>query len=308
MATFYTTYPLLVTLRNTLPGATFYCSGAAVPFSTAEYTNADGNGGGLMGPYVPLVDYVDPNYLPQSAPPTNLPAESSCGVLPSAQPGFNSPTLSNQVDFPNQYWSSTAPATPPNLYCPASQSSASSTAIYFVATQFPTPALTEFGAAACLTQPNSCSQIVVQSPQTSELGNGTWPPPLPLTIVGTGFGVLPQSLPTAVQGSPYLEIHNAEASGGTWDTAATTYCQMYIANWTNTSISLVANLPVGVRDMYSSTVLSPLSDVGPWTFPAAPGCPVASADKLTFTVTNPQSGARVTISSIQVDPAGTTLF
>ena len=25
----------------------------------AEYTNEDGNGGGLMGPYVPLVDYVD---------------------------------------------------------------------------------------------------------------------------------------------------------------------------------------------------------------------------------------------------------
>ena len=49
----------------------------------AEYTNEDGNGGGLMGPYVPLVDYVDAYSLPQPAGvPPSLPSASSCGVLP----------------------------------------------------------------------------------------------------------------------------------------------------------------------------------------------------------------------------------
>jgi hypothetical protein len=42
--------PLYLTVRNTLPGSGFPCSGAAVPFNTAEYTNEDGDGGGLMGP------------------------------------------------------------------------------------------------------------------------------------------------------------------------------------------------------------------------------------------------------------------
>jgi hypothetical protein len=83
-AGFTTSFPLLLSIRNTLPSSTFGCSGAAVPFSMAEYTNADGNGGGLMGPYVPLVDYVDPNNLPQPAGvPPSLPSASSCGVLPN---------------------------------------------------------------------------------------------------------------------------------------------------------------------------------------------------------------------------------
>jgi hypothetical protein len=48
-------HPLLMQIRNTLPSSTFGCSGAAVPFSTAEYTDA----GGLMGPYVPLGRLLD---------------------------------------------------------------------------------------------------------------------------------------------------------------------------------------------------------------------------------------------------------
>jgi hypothetical protein len=53
--------PLLLTIRNTLPNtSTFPCSGQAVPYSTAEYTDA----GGLMGPYVPQVDYVDARATP----------------------------------------------------------------------------------------------------------------------------------------------------------------------------------------------------------------------------------------------------
>jgi hypothetical protein len=94
---------------------------------------------------------------------------------------------------------------------------------------------------------------------------------------------------------------------------------MFIANWTNTSISLVANLPVGVQDDYLvdnslSTVLSPLSDFSPFTFPAATGCPAlynaatSTGDTLTFTVTNPQntgappSAISVTVSATTTSP------
>jgi hypothetical protein len=286
-----------------LPGATFNCSGSAVPFFTAEYTNADKNGGGLMGPYVPLVDYMDPNYLVLPAPKAYLPAESSCGVLPITLPGFNRPALPDaQVAWPNQYWSSIVNTPPPNLYCPTTESHAPSPAIDFVATQFPTPALTYFGPGVCNILPNLCSQIIVQSAQTS------WQPALPVTIVGTGFGFLPNvNLPLAVQDSPYLEISDAEASGGSWNTATAITCQMYIADWTETSISLAANLPAGATDAYG-VVLSPVNDVSPMTFAAAAGCPVAPGDLITFKVTNPQSGTSVTLPNIPVDPAGTAPF
>jgi hypothetical protein len=68
---------------------------------------------------------------------------------------------------------------------------------------------------------------------------------------------------------------------------------MYIANWTDTSISLVANIPIGEADLDSQT-LSPLSDVSPLTFVSTSAdspvwdCPVVTGDTLTFTVTNPQ--------------------
>jgi len=54
---FNTTDSLSITMRNTMANA-FACSAASVPFSMAEFTNADGAGGGLMGPYAPLVDYA----------------------------------------------------------------------------------------------------------------------------------------------------------------------------------------------------------------------------------------------------------
>jgi hypothetical protein len=103
-----------------------------------------------------------------------------------------------------------------------------------------------------------------------------------------------------------LEISNDDASGAhlsTWDTSNGATCQVYIANWTDTSISLVANLQVGLQDDYelayqSGVYLTPLSDISPASFPAVPpvsaiGCPVAYKDHLYFTVTNPQSGATV---------------
>jgi hypothetical protein len=91
---------------------------------------------------------------------------------------------------------------------------------------------------------------------------------------------------------------------------------VYIANWTDSTISLVANTPVKVANDYQkeeglTAFLSPLSDFSPFTFgiPSTGGCPVAAADTLTFTVTNPQTGnsanTRVTVSSTTAP--GTTL-
>jgi hypothetical protein len=343
---FSTQYPLLLTVRNALPNMTpphpFNCSAAAVPFSTAEYTA----GGGLMGPYAPLVDFVDPQdstNLPQTPPQTalaaGLPPATACGVLPSTPASLNAPTLgtncagagANCVQWPNQYWPSSTQTSPPPLNCPATPPSEPATAIYFVATQFPTPALTEFpapanGQTACISQPGYCSQIVVQSAQVAP-GETPFQPPLPVTIAGAGFGALPQALPfagpassLAPLGSTYLRISSdGNGSGIPWDTAQNPACQVYIANWTDTSISLEINLSSAMRDGYqidkglTTTVLSPLSDVSPLTFAEAPACPVAyssatGGDTLTFTVTNPQNGnsyaAQVTVSPA----AGTTLF
>lgn len=67
-------------LRNILPAATFNCSGAAVPYRTNEYTPA----GGLMGEYLPVVDYPKAGSLPQVAPP--LVQADSCGIFPDDNP------------------------------------------------------------------------------------------------------------------------------------------------------------------------------------------------------------------------------
>jgi hypothetical protein len=321
--------PLLLELRNTMPSSTFTSSGAAVPFNSAEYTNADGAGGGLMGPYAPLVDYVDPNdpsLPPSGAPSFSLPAST---LLPLSPPNLNAPALSPNndcvtagascVNFPNQYWSTTS-TKPPNLYCPTTAPTEPETAIYFVATQFPTPALTFFPAAPpgptpCAT-PGYCSQIVAASSQTAQEPSGTaFQPPVTLTIAGTGFGYLPQ-LPQAVQGSPYLDVNDCAANMTcapyTWDSATATSCQMYISNWTDSSISLVANLAAGVQNQYQQenflgSVLSPFNDFTPLTFLAAPGCPINAGDNLTFTVTNPQNGATSSLAAT-VLPAGTMLY
>jgi hypothetical protein len=329
-------FALLLTIRNTLPSAAFACAATAVPFSTAEYTNITPAGGsptgsGLMGPYAPLVDYVNPITLPKTAPGQfTLPSESYCGILPQTSPSFNSPTIGNPLDWPNQFWPSNTTNPFPNLNCSTSAPGAASAQIYFVATQFPTPALTKFptppaSQTACIVDPGFCNQIVLQSPQTSE--SPAWQPPLPVSIVGTGFGNLPQALPLALTRSNYLEVSNDGASGlhPAWDTTAGADCQIYIANWTNTGISLAANLPLNVTDMYQQqndigAVLSPLSDFSPLTFAAAApssstGCPIAydsksgGGDNLTFTVTNPQDPtATPSKISVPVSPAGTPLF
>jgi hypothetical protein len=69
-----------LSLRNILSAPTFNCSGAAVPYRTNEYTPA----GGLMGEYLPVVDYPTAASLPSVAAP--LVQADSCGIFPDASP------------------------------------------------------------------------------------------------------------------------------------------------------------------------------------------------------------------------------
>ena len=123
--------------------------------------------------------------------------------------------------------------------------------------------------------------------------------PLTATIVGTGFGYLPTILPYVMQTSPYLEINDTAGTTTKWDTGTGSggaSCQMYIANWTDTSISIVANAPINPFNLYigsgAGKWLSPLTDFSPLTLFTNSNntwiCPVANGDRLTFTVTNPQ--------------------
>ena len=208
-----------------------------------------------------------------------------------------------------QYWPSSSTNNPPFLVCGASGSNP--TEIYYVATQFPTPMQTYFAAQTggavnyCKAAQANCSQIASQETQTTEetVGTAAWQPALPLTIIGTGFGTWLNAsgvtqLPIAVAGSsspfPYLDISN-----GTWNTNSNTDCQVYIANWTDNAISVIAPLQTNVQNGYEvylsatpSIYQSPLEDINWLTFAAAFGtsqCPVATGGNLTVKVTNPQT-------------------
>jgi hypothetical protein len=216
-----------------------------------------------------------------------------------------------------------------------------STEIYFVGTQYSTAALTAFPSnnpnetcdPTTGTNPN-CTQIVVQSTQTTESrGGATFQPPLPVAITGKGFGFLPQPLPYTGPASSltnsgrttqFLTISdNGAGNGGTpWSTdPASPYykstCQIYVAKWNDSGIWLEVNLPTNVQDLdqidnasLAGTFLSPLSDVTPLTFPASSACPVGATsstvfDTLTFTVVNPLTSNSAS-GSAAVYPAGTT--
>jgi hypothetical protein len=113
---------------------------------------------------------------------------------------------------------------------------------------------------------NPCIQIIAQAPQTETV---PYQPPLPLTIVGTGFGYLP-GLPTVTQypRPSYIDIQewtppgpNQPGATKLWDTAsATGNCQVYIADWTDTTISLLLGLPVGPQNA-NELPLSVLTDM-----------------------------------------------
>jgi hypothetical protein len=307
--------PLLMQIRNTLPSSTFGCSGAAVPFSTAEYTHA----GGLMGPYVPLVDFWTPPATPTVAPVLPLPSASACGVLPSnAKPTINPIVgLNNQQNFPQQYWQSQGNSP---LYLNCGTSGATSPQILFATTEWPFSTPASQLNPPCTTSPNPCTNVVSQSLPAPILSEGA--PPLPVNIVGSGFGYLPQPLPFAGPaaslqgpgGSQLLTISDNGGSSWSTDPGSLAYkasCQVYIANWTDTSIWLEVNLPVDTVDYYQrnmglSSAISPLTDASPMTFfPSTTNqnqmdCPVVSGDVMKFTVTNPQTGDTASIGQIHV--------
>ena len=142
-----------------------------------------------------------------------------------------------------------------------------------------------------------------------------------MNIVGSGFGYLPQPLPfagpassLAPAGSTYLRIRDCandqSCSSPIWDTASSLApaCQVYIANWTDTSIWLEVNLPVDTQDYYQfnlrlPSTVSPLADVTPLAFfPSTTGqnqmgCAIMIGDYLSFTVGNPQGASTVTITT-----------
>ena len=209
---------LQLNIRNTLPAATFAQSGLAVPFSTTQYLGSgSGISSGIMGAYVPAVSYV-------SLPP---PAQVILPSFPAAGQPTGTPTRnpmvtpSNPQNFPEQYWQSAGGVTAPaKLACGTSQPTPF---IYFVGTQFATPVddATNFpgGPTSCnqAANLNSCSQIFAQVPQMTANASQTWPPGLPLTIEGTGFGTLPEpSLPFATTGwgaTAYLTIKDLNSQG-----------------------------------------------------------------------------------------------
>jgi hypothetical protein len=90
-------------------------------------------------------------------------------------------------------------------------------------------------------------------------------------------------------------------------------CEIYVANWTDSSISVVVNLPVDKQSAYQKdfegpppAYLSPLSDYSWENFPAASGCSIANGDNLYVAVTNPQTAVQFISPYVTVYPTGTT--
>lgn len=71
-------------IRNLDPSGTFACSGEVVPFNTTVYTPAPY--GGLMGDYLPVVDYPAASSLPAVASP--VVGANACAVFPNGRPAL----------------------------------------------------------------------------------------------------------------------------------------------------------------------------------------------------------------------------
>jgi hypothetical protein len=95
-----------IDLRDILPASTFNCSGEVVPYRTSVASPA----GGLMGDYLPVVDYPIASTLPQTAVP--LVGPNSCAVFPSGSPGV-SPSCGVLPFAPIQIASATTYCTAP---------------------------------------------------------------------------------------------------------------------------------------------------------------------------------------------------
>ncbi|MFN7992524.1 MAG: hypothetical protein U0Q18_02940 [Bryobacteraceae bacterium] len=68
-------------LRHIVPSASLHCSADTVPYNTLEHTPA----GGLMGEYLPVVDYLAATAIPHTASPLVQP--DSCSITPPGNPG-----------------------------------------------------------------------------------------------------------------------------------------------------------------------------------------------------------------------------
>jgi hypothetical protein len=106
-------------------------------------------------------------------------------------------------------------------------------------------------------------QTFAQAPQN----NSAWQPPLPLTIVGQGFGYL-SGLPWVGLNPPKVDIQAYsqppfDAADLLWDTANGS-CQVYISDWTDSRISLLVGLPQSPVNN-AGQPLSPLLDMSPQT-------------------------------------------
>jgi hypothetical protein len=312
-ATLSTTQDLQIVMRNTLPNSSFTSAGQWVPFYTAEYT---GENAGLMGPYAPVVTYPA---ISSFSGPAGTPTLETASSLPSTPPVLttvNETTLSltgNTVQWPT-FWPGTASSATQNLVCPAtgiSPNQPSTPTINFVASLVPS----EVASACTTTDPVGTCNSVNYLPTQIDAFNTATAPPTPVTIVGSGFGYLPETLPYVAQNPPYLRIRDdGHSTGGVpWDTDGdpTSSCQVYVANWSDTSISLVINVPVDAYNLYLGTAdyLSPLSDFSPLTlFPNAyntQSCPVGTNDVVEFTVTNPQGGGPTSLCVLVGSTGGT---
>lgn len=93
-------------LRDIIPSATFACPSSVVPYQTGVYTPE----GGLMGDYLPVVDFPLASSLPPMA--SELVGPNACGVLPV---GLPAPTPNCAVLPPNPITITSVPAPAPGL-------------------------------------------------------------------------------------------------------------------------------------------------------------------------------------------------
>jgi hypothetical protein len=351
----------VLTLRSTILGPDpnnqsepFRCSAFNVPYSTAVYTNADGAGGGFMGPYVPLASYPTVSSLvspSQPIGPSSLPSEASCAALsassPSPFPSGNLASISQPSQWPVQLWGDTAEA-PPYLNC-GGGSSTFQPAIYYAGSQFTIEAVaanqpgyvappnfntqspcdyldtyTPPNGNNAGTNSNPCMQVIQQV--TENESTTTYQPPLPLTIVGTGFGYL-SGLPRVV--SPATSPQYIDAQEWTypgppsgqelWDSNSnsTGNCQVYITDWNDTGISLLLGLPpaagAGGITNGEQQYLNPLTVMSPMSFfpkTSNVACPVtygsvSQPNYLYVKVTNPQSNTAGAYVAVPIYSLGT---
>jgi len=276
-----------------------------------------------MGPYVPRVDYTplaQGQGLPEPALTTSsqLPNPSYCSIFPSSAPKLNTPSATNQVSWPT-YWPNQGDQTGEPLVC--STQSIPQAAPSF-ASGPPETTASEVYSADCGQAVGYCNSVNYLWEQTDAFTLAT-PPPVPIAIVGTGFGYLPQQiLPFAGPasslitsgGASVLQIQDYPGPSGTaWNTTDNPACQLYVANWNDEGISLDVNLPTNETNGLGFA-LSPLSDFSPMTlfFPdtesgaSTQQCPVASGDTLIITVSNAQGGGTSSAGPIcvQVGTAG----